>query len=63
MKRVLGTALLSCMALAIVGCHASADVDPPRGSSSDSSMSTKKVTVRDANGNVVEQKTERHVNP
>lgn len=72
MKRLLSLALLACASVALsgamVGCSASANVDPNHDHVSTSTDTTgdttyKKTTVRDANGNVVETKTQKSTNP
>ena len=67
MKRLLVITILGCFTGAMAGCSASATIDPDRdhvsGSHMSSDTSVKKTTYRDANGNVVEQKVERHDNP
>jgi hypothetical protein len=63
MKRLILCTLVGSLGLAVsgamVGCSASANVEPDRSrpaSSRDSSY--KKTEVRDANGNLIERKTE-----
>jgi hypothetical protein len=72
MKRAISAAVLGFVSLALsgamIGCSASADVDPNHGHVSSrtttvdntGTASYKKTTYRDANGNVVEQKVEKH---
>ena len=72
MKRAISAAVLGVVTLALsgvmVGCSAGVDVDPnhdhvsTRTTTTDTSgtASYKKTTYRDANGNVVEQKVEKH---
>jgi hypothetical protein len=63
MKRFILCTLVGSLGLAVsgamVGCSASASVDPPARSASDTNSSSyKKTEVRDANGNLVERKVE-----
>ena len=61
MKRIISATLVACLSFvlsgALIGCHASADVDPDRDSHSNSSV--KRTTVRDANGHVVREETHK----
>ncbi len=66
MKRAISAIVLGIVSFAVsgamVGCSAGVNVDPDRAhtSSSTTGDSTyRKTTVRDANGNVVETKTEK----
>jgi hypothetical protein len=65
MKSLFASILLAGMALALsganLGCSASAGVEPDRSrpaGSRDDDRSYKKTEVRDANGNVIERRTE-----
>ena len=73
MKRAISAAVLGVVTLALsgvmVGCSAGVDVDPNHDHVSSrttvdntGTASYKKTTYRDANGNVVEQKVEKHNN-
>ena len=74
MNRMLTTLVLGCVSIAlsggVVGCSAGVNVDPNHDHVSSSTTTTdnggsasyKKTTVRDANGNIVEQKTEKRNN-
>lgn len=67
MKRLFSLALLASMSVALsgamVGCSASANVDPNHDSASTSDSTYKKTTYRDANGNVTETKVQKSANP
>jgi hypothetical protein len=71
MKCAISAAVLGVVSLALsgvmVGCSAGVDVDPNRShvsatttTDTSATASYKKTTYRDANGNVVEQKVEKH---
>ena len=63
MKRLLSLALLGMFSAAIVGCHASAEVDGPDDDNDinhndhDRDTSMKKTTTYDADGNVVHKES------
>jgi len=67
MNRICSLALLGAFAAsgaALVGCHASGDIQTDHTATSTDTGSEKKTqTTYDANGNVIQQKTEKSSTP
>ncbi len=61
MKRLLAIAMAGMLGLSLVGCHASAGIDPDSDHDTDTRTSYKKTTTYDRDGDTVrtEVKTER----